>query len=97
MVDDHEMERRAMALFRSGRAAEARALQDQFLREVMASGEDLCPCPGACKHHGRCVECVVIHRGHGDHLPYCFRQMVNRRLAALSALTEHSLSPAANP
>jgi hypothetical protein len=37
------------------------------------------------------MECVIIHRGHGDHLPECFRHMVNARLEALSALTEHSI------
>jgi hypothetical protein len=93
MVDDHELECRAMALFRSGDAAAAGQLQDEFLRQVMASGEDLCSCPAACKHHGNCVECVMIHRGHGDHLPHCFRVMVNRRIGALSALTEHSYKP----
>ena len=90
MVDDHEVERKAMALFRSGDGATASKLQDDFLSEIMASGEDLCSCPHACKFHGKCVECVMIHRGHGDHLPHCFREMVNRRIEVLSELTEHS-------
>jgi len=91
MVDDHELEIRAMALFKSGNAKEARQWQEQFLEEIKGSGEDLCSCPVDCKYHGKCVECVVIHRGHGDHLPHCFQKMVNRRIEALSALTEHSL------
>ena len=82
-----------MALFRSGDTQEARRLQEQFLAEVMGSGEDLCSCPGNCEYHGRCVECVLIHRGHADHLPHCFRAMVNDRVEALSALTEHSHRP----
>ncbi len=90
MVDNHPIERRAMELFSSGDAVAAGRLQDQFLEEIMASGEDFCPCPAGCRYHGRCVECVLIHRGHGDHLPNCFRDMVNRRIEALSALTEHS-------
>jgi len=72
MVDNHELERRAMELFKGGDAAKATALQDEFLAEILASGEDLCSCPHECKFHGRCVECVMIHRGHGDHLPHCF-------------------------
>jgi hypothetical protein len=92
MIDDHEKEKRAMDLYKAGRSKEAGALQDEFLAEVMASGEDYCSCASTgCKFHGRCVECVILHRGHGDHLPNCFRDMVNRRLEALSELTEHTL------
>ncbi|MBM3476534.1 MAG: hypothetical protein FJX75_24945 [Armatimonadetes bacterium] len=71
MIDNHELEKRAMELFKAGRTNEAQRLQEQFLAEVMASGEDLCSCPGDCAYHGKCVECVLIHRGHGDHLPHC--------------------------
>lgn len=90
MVDDNDLEQKAMELFRSGNPVEARRLQEEFLRQVMASAEDLCSCPSGCEYHGRCIECVVIHRGHGDHLPHCFRNMVNRRIEGLSELTEHS-------
>ena len=90
MIDHHPTECRAMALFKQGRGAEASALQDEFLQEVMASGEDHCNCPSACKFHGRCVECVTIHRGHGDHLPYCFSVMVRDRVGGQSELLEHT-------
>jgi hypothetical protein len=73
MVDNHELERKAMELFKCGDAARASELQDEFLREILASGEDLCSCPSGCKFHGRCIECVMIHRGHGDHLPHCLQ------------------------
>ena len=92
MIDDHALEKRAMALFREGRGRAASRLQDSFLAAVRESGEDHCTCPAPCKSHGRCVECVIIHRGHGDHLPHCFRRMVNRRIAVLSELTEHSVA-----
>ena len=91
MIDDHGMEVLAMGLFRDGQEKAASALQDEFLAQVRASGEDYCTCPVACKVHGKCGECVVIHRGHGDHLPHCFRSMVNRRIEALSGLAEHSV------
>ena len=93
MVDNHELERRAMELFRSGETKEAQRLQEQFLEEMMGSGADLCSCPSNCRYHGRCVECVMIHRGHADHLPHCFRAMVNERIERLSELTEHSHEP----
>ena len=89
-VDDHPLEIEAMALFRQHKPREAGKLQDEFLAEVKRSGVDHCNCPAACKLHGKCVECVIVHRGHGDHLPHCMRSMVNRRLEQLSGLTEHS-------
>jgi len=90
VIDEHPTQKRVLELFRQGRRKEAPRLQDEFLRQVKASGEDHCPCRTPCKFHGKCVECVITHRGHGDHLPYCFRRMVNRRMEAISALTEHS-------
>lgn len=93
MIDDHPLECRAMDLFRCGKGQEATKIQDEFLAEVKQSGEDHCTCPSGCKFHGKCVECVILHRGHGDHLPHCFQSMVNRRLQAVSALTEHSMKP----
>jgi hypothetical protein len=85
MVDS---QRRAMDLFKAGRAEEARRLQTQFLAEILASGEDLCSCPGACEYHGRCLECVMIHRGHGDHLPHCFQRMTSGQVDAPRSPTE---------
>ena len=82
-----------MELFRQGESERASQLQEEFLQEIMGSAGDLCPCPGSCKYHGKCVECVMIHRGHGDHLPHCFRSMVNERIESLSGLTEHSGTP----
>jgi len=49
-----------------------------------------CSCKQPYKHHGKCMECVVMHRAHRGHLPYCFHSMVNERLEKLSELTEHS-------
>ena len=82
-----------MELFRSGNAEEAQRLQERFLEEIVASGEDLCSCSADCKHHGRCVEAVVIRRSHAAHLPHCFRDMVNGRIEGLWASTEHSHGP----
>ncbi len=65
--------------------------QDEFLREVEQSAKDHCPCKSACKLHGDCRKCVMVHRAHTDHLPVCFHSMVNERLSAVARLTEHSL------
>jgi len=90
IIDDNVLERRAMDAFRAGDERTGHQLQNQFLAEVRASSVDHCSCTAKCPHHGNCADCVVIHRGHQDHLPNCFHPMVNRRVAALSALTEHS-------
>jgi hypothetical protein len=92
-VDDHPMEIQAMELFKQGKSEEAINLQDEFLAEIKRCGVDRCSCPAACKFHGKCVQCVTIHRGHGDHLPHCMQSMVNRRIEQLSGLTEHSFKP----
>lgn len=73
MIDGHELEKKAMELFKAGQEEEASRVQDRFLADVKASGEDHCSCPERCKFHGKCVECVIIHRGHGDHLPHCLQ------------------------
>ena len=73
-IDDNPVEVKAMSLFKEGKRAEANGIQDEFLAELrgyMAKGGDHCPCAVSCAHHGNCVECVAIHRGHGDHLPDC--------------------------
>ena len=92
-IDNNELEIEAMALFKAGKEKEASKLQDEFLAQVKASGTDHCSCPEPCKFHGKCVECVIIHRGHGDHLPHCFQQMINKKINVLSELSEHSFTP----
>ena len=93
-IDDHPIEIEAMAAFRRGDGAAGQKLQEKFLEEFRESqkrGENFCSCPFGCKYRGNCVECVVVHRGHGDHLPYCMHDMLNRRLKALSELSEHTM------
>lgn len=94
-IDFNEKEILAMEAFFRGDGKSGGALQDEFVAEVKAAvkeGMDHCPCKDAgCKHHGNCFACVQIHRGHGMHLPYCMQKMLNKRLEAVSALTEHTI------
>ena len=96
VIDDNPLEQEAMALFKKGETKEAHKKQDAFLAQVKASGVDHCSCPAPCKHHGHCVDCVTLHRGHGDHLPRCFHDMVNRRIGDLARLTERDLDGRSN-
>lgn len=89
-IDGNELAIRQDQLDREGKKEEAYAMKMEFLWQVRESG-DYCPCKEACRHHGNCFECVQIHRGHRGHLPMCLWDLVNERIAALSALTEGSL------
>jgi hypothetical protein len=91
MIDKNKTCMQAMDSFIEGDPKRGKELLEVFLKEVKDSAQDHCPCPEACRYHGKCYECVTIHRGHAHHLPYCFGQMVNERLKELSQLTEHSL------
>ena len=92
-IDGNEKEKAAMQAFSSGNRELGNALQDEFVAEFcrMQKTTDTCPCTAKCKYHGRCSECVAIHRAHGEHLPFCFHNIINRHLAQLSMLSEHSL------
>ena len=72
--------------------AEQYRIKKEELDRQIAGPEDYCSCPEKCPHHGKCRECVLIHRGHRDHLPYCFFDMINERLYAVQRLTEGSLA-----
>ncbi len=90
MIDNNPLEIEAMACFKNGEKTKAQKLQREFLEQVKNSDEDSCSCKAKCEYHGKCFECVIIHRGHGDHLPNCFRDMVNKRIQVLSGLTENT-------
>jgi hypothetical protein len=90
VIDGNPKEKEAMQAFHRGEDALGYKLQDEFVAELRESAADHCTCEKACKYHGKCVECVAIHRAHREHLPNCFKSMVNERIEVLSQLTEHS-------
>jgi hypothetical protein len=48
-----------------------------------------CSCPKTyCEWHGRCVECVALHRYNADHVPSCFQEILNGKIKALAAVGE---------
>lgn len=93
-IDFNPKECQAMEAFKRGEQALGEAIQAEFIAEFKKfkrNHGDHCSCPADCDLHGNCVICVQVHRGHGDHLPYCMQCMVNKKLALLSELTEHSI------
>lgn len=91
IIDNNDFAKRQQELDSQGLKQEAREMRMEFLRQVKESGIDHCSCKEPCPHHGNCYECVLIHRGHQDHLPYCFWEMVNEKLYGISKMTEGSL------
>ncbi len=54
-----------------------------------------CSCPNVkCEWHGRCTECVALHRHYKNHLPVCLQPIVTEKLKELAATVEMSVSPA---
>ena len=48
-----------------------------------------CPCPNPlCDWHGKCRECVALHRYHGDHVPICLQPMLSDKIRALADAVE---------
>ncbi len=93
IIDGHPKEKEAMEAFHRGNRAEGLKIQDEFIQDLRDAMEtqDHCSCKKACKFHGKCIECVAIHRAHQDHLPNCFRIMVNQKISKISELTEHTI------
>lgn len=93
IIDGNTKEKEAMVAFHAGNRKEGLRIQEEFakaFREEYAE-KDHCSCRKACRYHGNCKECVAIHRAHEDHLPNCFRNMVNKKIRQISELTEHTI------
>ncbi|MFT3985164.1 MAG: LPS biosynthesis protein [Lachnospiraceae bacterium] len=92
-IDNNPKEKAALQAFLEGDYEKAREYEDDFVADVRAvmGKENICSCNRPCRFHGKCVECVAIHRAHGDHLPNCLRTIVNDKIKNLCALTENSL------
>jgi hypothetical protein len=48
-----------------------------------------CTCPNnLCEWHGKCKECVALHRYHNDHIPVCLQPIINDRIKSLAGTAE---------
>ena len=48
-----------------------------------------CTCPKTfCEWHGKCRECVAIHRHYNDHIPACLHHIINDKIKALATVAE---------
>lgn len=79
-IDGNEKAAGIMPLHHGNKPEEARALEMEVLAEIKESGQKLCPCIGTCERAGNCVDCILLHRAHKDHLPRCLWKMVRERV-----------------
>jgi len=48
-----------------------------------------CTCPNTlCDWHGKCQECVALHRHHNNHLPACLQPLIEGKVKALAEAVE---------
>jgi hypothetical protein len=58
-----------------------------------AEGAD-CPCPNTkCEWHGKCTECVRLHRHYGEHVPNCFQQLLQDKVREIASVAELIVTP----
>jgi len=59
-------------------------------RKLAADSEiTKCTCPNTlCDWHGKCKECVALHRYHNDHVPACLHPIIDDKLQALAGVAE---------
>ena len=59
-------------------------------RRLAANPENLkCSCPVTfCDWHGKCKECVALHRIHNDHVPFCLQLIIQEKICALAGVVE---------
>jgi len=66
----------------------------EALRAMIRSGTHAaCPCVQLkCEWHGRCFECVMIHRTLKNHVPECLQDMFYEKMQQLGRGLEMQLS-----
>lgn len=59
-------------------------------RKIASSPEHLkCTCPNVkCEWHGKCKECVAIHRYHKKHVPNCLKDFMRDKIKAVASIAE---------
>lgn len=64
-------------------------------REQIKSGKyDKCACPELkCEWHGKCRECVMIHRAYKEHVPNCLKPIFKNKIKELADAIEFDISP----
>lgn len=86
-IDDNPEYKKAIDLFKQGEYEKVRQIEKEFIEGALQE-KDHCPCTVACRWHGKCKECVMLHRGHQDHLPKCMQGILLKQLQGVAHLAE---------
>ena len=71
--------------------------KEEYYQEVILRNRELagdpevlkCTCSNPlCEWHGKCRECVALHRYHKDHVPFCLQSFINDKLRDLVKIGE---------
>ena len=71
--------------------------KEEYYEQTVLKNRDLvknpeimkCPCPSTlCDWHGKCHQCVALHRYNGDHVPTCLQPIINDKLKELVKVGE---------
>jgi len=71
--------------------------KEEYYEQVVLKNRELasspsitkCTCPNTlCDWHGKCKECVALHRFHNDHIPACLHPIIQGKLANLMGAVE---------
>lgn len=58
-------------------------------RKIVADKSlDECPCTQTCEWHGKCFECVKIHRTKKKHIPECLQPIFEDKINELAQCVE---------
>ncbi|MBU0627784.1 MAG: hypothetical protein KKC75_01220 [Nanoarchaeota archaeon] len=52
---------------------------------------DECSCTQKCEWHGKCFECINIHRTKKKHIPECLQPIFEEKLNALAQCIERKI------
>lgn len=73
-IDNNVTMRESLRVEKAGDLPNAYRLREDFtaeFRQAQGKGQNVCSCTVDCIYHGRCAECIAIHRGHRQELPNC--------------------------
>lgn len=62
---------------------------EEVLETVRSGKREPCPCVvKTCEWHGKCFECVMIHRLLRNHVPECLRPLLDDKIEQLARTVE---------
>lgn len=87
IIDGNPEYKKALELYIQGELEKVKAIEKEFIENALQV-KDHCPCTASCRWHGKCKECVMLHRAHQDHLPNCMQAILLKQRKDVAHLAE---------